>query len=44
MKLASSIDLVVIGVYLLLMVAVGIVMSFFNKSDSDFFKSSNKMP
>ena len=44
MKLASTIDLVVIGVYLLLMIAVGIVMSFFNKSDSDFFKSSNKMP
>ena len=44
MKLASSIDLVVIGVYLFLMIVVGAIMSFFNKSDSDFFKSSNKMP
>lgn len=44
MKLASGIDLVVIGVYLFLMIVVGIVMSFFNKSDSDFFKSGNKMP
>ncbi len=44
MTLASRVDLVVIGVYLVLMIVVGIVMSFFNKSDSDFFKSGNKMP
>jgi len=41
---ASRVDLIVIGVYLALMVAVGVVMSIFNKSDSDFFKSGNVMP
>jgi len=29
---------------MLLMVAVGVILSFFNKDDSDFFKSGNKMP
>ncbi len=44
MKLASGIDLVVVGVYMVLMVVVGVAMSFFNRNDSDYFKSSNKMP
>ncbi|HUU30164.1 MAG TPA: hypothetical protein VM123_20360 [archaeon] len=44
MVLASRVDLVVVGVYMVLMVAIGVVMSIFNKSDSDFFKSGNKMP
>ncbi|MBN2287696.1 MAG: hypothetical protein JXQ83_00090 [Candidatus Glassbacteria bacterium] len=42
--LASKADLIVIGIYLVLMVAVGVAMSLFNKSDSDFFKSGNLMP
>jgi SSS family transporter len=44
MILASRVDLYIIGVYLVLMVAVGVIMSCFNKSDSDFFKSGSKMP
>src|SRR3989339_425316 len=44
MGLASGVDMVVVGVYMVLMVAIGVVMSLFNKSDSDFFKSGNKMP
>ncbi|MEA1997146.1 MAG: hypothetical protein U9N45_05880, partial [Gemmatimonadota bacterium] len=44
MVLASRVDLIVIGVYMALMVAIGIIMSLFNKDDSDFFKSGNKMP
>ncbi|HUU29135.1 MAG TPA: hypothetical protein VM123_15115 [archaeon] len=44
MALASRVDLAVVAVYMFLMVAVGVVMSFFNKNDSDFFKSGNKMP
>ena len=44
MTLASRFDIIVIGVYMLLMVAVGIILSYFNKDDSDFFKSGNKMP
>ncbi len=43
MALASRVDLYVVGVYMVLMIAVGIVTSFFNKDDSDFFKSGNKM-
>ena len=44
MTLASRFDIIVIAVYMLLMVAVGVILSFFNKDDSDFFRSGNKMP
>jgi len=44
MALASRFDIIVIAVYMVLMVAVGVILSFFNKDDSDFFKSGNKMP
>lgn len=40
----SSVDYLVIAIYMLLMVGVGVALSFFNKSDADFFKSGNKMP
>jgi solute:Na+ symporter, SSS family len=42
--LVTQIDLIIIGVYMLLMIAIGVVVSIFNKDDSDFFKSSNKLP
>ncbi|HLA39953.1 MAG TPA: hypothetical protein VJ417_08150, partial [Candidatus Glassbacteria bacterium] len=42
--LASKFDYIVVAVYMVLMVAVGIILSYFNKDDSDFFKSGNKMP
>ena len=41
---ASRVDLIIIAVYLVLMIVVGVVMAFFNKSSSDFCKSGNKMP
>jgi len=44
MVLASRVDIAVIAVYMLLMVLVGVLLSVFNKNDSDFFKSANKMP
>jgi solute:Na+ symporter, SSS family len=44
MELASRVDLGIVGVYLLLMVAIGFAVSFFNKSDSDFFRGGNKLP
>ncbi|MBN2288544.1 MAG: hypothetical protein JXQ83_04375 [Candidatus Glassbacteria bacterium] len=44
MALASRIDLYIVAIYMLLMVTIGVVLSRFNKSDSDFFKSGNKMP
>lgn len=44
MVLASRVDIAVIAVYMLLMVVVGVLLSFFNRDDSDFFKSANKMP
>src|SRR3970040_617570 len=44
MALASKFDYIVVAVYMVLMVAVGIILSYFNKDDSDFFKSGNKMP
>lgn len=44
MVLASRVDIAVIAVYMFLMVVVGVLLSFFNKDDSDFFKSANKMP
>jgi solute:Na+ symporter, SSS family len=44
MVLVSTVDLVVIAVYMVLMVAVGVILSLYNKDDSDFFKSGNKMP
>jgi SSS family transporter len=44
MVLVSRVDLMVIAVYMVLMVVVGVLLSYFNKSDSDFFKSGNKMP
>ncbi|MFC1537255.1 hypothetical protein ACFL4P_00340 [Gemmatimonadota bacterium] len=44
MALATGIDITVIVVYMVAMIAVGVVLSFFNKTDSDFFKSANKMP
>ena len=44
MLLVSRTDLIVVGIYMLLMVGVGIALSLFNKDDSDFFKSGNKMP
>ena len=44
MQLASKVDLYVVAVYMVLMVGVGVALSFFNKDDSDFFKSSSKMP
>ena len=44
MLLASRVDLIVVGIYMLLMVVVGVLLSLFNKDDSDFFKSGNKMP
>ncbi len=44
MNLASKVDLVVIGVYFLVMVLVGVALSFFNRDSDDFFRSGNKMP
>ena len=44
MLLVSRTDLIVVGIYMLLMVGVGMALSLFNKDDSDFFKSGNKMP
>ena len=44
MVLASRVDIAVIAVYMFLMVVVGVLLSFFNKDASDFFKSANKMP
>jgi solute:Na+ symporter, SSS family len=44
MNLASRVDLVVVVIYLLLMVLVGVALSFFNRDESDFFRSGNKMP
>jgi solute:Na+ symporter, SSS family len=43
MALASRIDLFIIAIYMILMICVGVLLSRFNKSDSDFFKSGNKM-
>lgn len=43
-EIASKIDIGIVGVYLLLMVAIGFIASRFNKSDSDFFRGGNKMP
>ncbi|HUU26624.1 MAG TPA: hypothetical protein VM123_02325 [archaeon] len=43
MVLASGVDYTVIAVYMILMLVIGVVLSRFNKNDSDFFKSSNKM-
>ncbi len=40
----SQVDILVIAIYMVLMVAVGIVLSYFNRDASDFFKSGNKMP
>ena len=44
MALASRVDLAVIGAYLLLMILVGMVLSYFNRDAADFFRSGNKMP
>ncbi len=44
MALASRLDFVVIGVYMALMLLVGVLLSYYNKTDSDFFKSGNKLP
>ncbi|MBW7998215.1 MAG: hypothetical protein FVQ81_16920 [Candidatus Glassbacteria bacterium] len=44
MQLVARADLVIVGVYLLAMIGIGVVMSFFNKDDSDFFRGGNKMP
>ena len=43
MALASRVDIIIIAVYMLLMISIGVILSRFNKSDSDFFKSGNKM-
>ena len=42
--MASRVDLIVVVIYLILMVAIGIAVSYFNKDDSDFFRGGNKMP
>jgi len=44
MELAHPIDLVIVVIYLLLMVAIGFAVSYFNKTDSDFFRGGNVMP
>jgi len=44
MVLASRLDFVVIAVYMALMLLVGVLLSYYNKTDSDFFKSGNKLP
>ncbi len=44
MQLAARTDLVIVALYLLAMIGIGVVMSFFNKDDSDFFRGGNKMP
>ncbi|MBT4512945.1 MAG: sodium/solute symporter [Chloroflexi bacterium] len=44
MRMATGIDLYIVVIYMVLMVVIGIIVSRFNKSDSDFFKSGNKMP
>jgi len=44
MILASRVDLAVTVVYMLLMIAVGVVLSLFNRDEADFFRSGNKMP
>ncbi len=44
MRIATGIDLYIVVIYMVLMVVIGIVVSRFNKNDSDFFKSGNKMP
>jgi solute:Na+ symporter, SSS family len=44
MQLAARADLVIVVLYLLTMIGIGVVMSFFNKDDSDFFRGGNKMP
>jgi SSS family transporter len=44
MSLASRVDLAVIGAYLLLMLLVGVALSYFNRDAADFFRSGNKMP
>jgi len=44
MTTISKVDTLVVVVYMLLMVAVGVALSIFNKNDADFFKSGNKLP
>ena len=44
MVLAQRVDLVIVVVYLLLMVAIGFAVSYFNKTGSDFFRGGNIMP
>ena len=44
MTLASRLDLIVVGVYMVLMLLVGLLVSRYNKSESDFFRSGNMLP
>lgn len=44
MALASRLDLAVIVVYMVLMLLTGVLLSYFNKTESDFFRSGNKLP
>ncbi|HUU27566.1 MAG TPA: sodium/solute symporter [archaeon] len=40
----SRIDYYVVAVYMVLMLAVGVIMARFNKDADDYFKSGNKLP
>ena len=44
MILASSVDLIVVVIYMVVMVGVGVILSLYNKDASDFFRSGNRMP
>ena len=44
MRIATGLDLLIVVIYMIVMVLIGILVSRFNKNDSDFFKSGNKMP
>lgn len=42
--IASRIDLIIVGLYMVVMVGIGVLASRFNKSDGDFFRGGSVMP
>ena len=44
MELLTRVDYWVIGIYMFIMLSVGVLMSIFNKDADDYFKGGNKLP